>query len=83
VANEWREVTKSLGAAAAIPSRAGRKVQSEYDRELHKERTLIERICNKLKHFRRVAARYDKLNIAYLAFLFLAGIYLWLKQITT
>jgi len=32
-----------------------------------------------LKHFRRVATRYDKLDIAYLVLAFLARIYLWLK----
>jgi transposase len=34
---------------------------------------------NKLKHFRRVATRYDKLEVAYLGFVFIASIYLWLK----
>jgi transposase len=66
-------------AEAVIPSRARRKAPREYDEELYKERNLIERMFNKLKHFRRVATRYDKLDIAYLGFVFIAGIYLWIK----
>lgn len=73
------EAAKNLKAEAIIPSRARRKTSREYDEELYKERNLIERMFNKLKHFRRVATRYDKLDIAYLGFVLLAGIYLWLK----
>jgi transposase len=34
---------------------------------------------NKMKNFRRIATRYDKLGIAYLGFVFIVGTYLWLK----
>ena len=45
------------GAIAVIPPRSNRKVQREYDRELYKQRNLIERAFNKLKHWRRIATR--------------------------
>ncbi len=51
---------KELGALAVIPPRSNRKVQREHDRELYKERNLIERAFNKLKRFRRIATRYDR-----------------------
>lgn len=70
------QAAKDIEAEAVIPSRARRKTAREYDKELYKERNLIERMFNKLKHFRRVATRYDKLDISYLGFVFLAGIYL-------
>lgn len=73
------QAAKDIEAEAVIPSRARRKTAREYDKELYKERNLIERMFNKLKHFRRVATRYDKLDISYLGFMFLAGIYLRLK----
>ena len=73
------KVAKDAKAQAVIPSRARRKVPREYDQELYKERNLIERMFNKLKHFRRVATRYDKLDIAYLGFVLIAATYLWLK----
>ena len=78
-ANYMVDAAKSLQTQAVIPRRSQRKTPRYYDQELYKERNLIERMFNKLKHFRRVATRYDKLDIDYLAFVFLAGIYLWLK----
>ena len=78
-ANYVVEAVKSIEAEAVMPPRSQRKAPRDYDQELYKERNLIERMFNKLKHFRRVATRYDKLDIAYLGFTFLAGIYLWLK----
>ncbi len=68
-----------MGAQAVIPPKSNRKIQREYDTELYKERNLVERLFNKLKHFRRVATRYDKTAAAFLAFIHVAAIYLWLK----
>ncbi|MBL3284899.1 IS5 family transposase domain protein [Rickettsiales endosymbiont of Paramecium tredecaurelia] len=76
------KAAKDAKAEVVIPSRARRKVPREYDEELYKERNLIERMFNKLKHFRRVATRYDKLDIAYLGFVFIAGIYRWIKSMS-
>ena len=46
---------------------------------LYRARNLVERFFNKIKHYRRVATRYDKLAANYLAFLQLASIRLWLR----
>ncbi len=54
-----------------IPSKANRKVQRDCDFALYCERNLVERFFNKLKHFRAIATRYDKL-----AKIFLAGVQL-------
>ena len=78
-ANYMVEAAMKVGSEAVIPPRSMRKTPREYDAELYKERNLIERMFNKMKNFRRVATRYDKLGIAYLAFVFIVGIYLWLK----
>lgn len=78
-ANYMVFAAQSINAEAVIPPRSQRKAPRDYDRELYKERNLIERMFNKLKHFRRVATRYDKLDIAYLGFVLIASIYLWLK----
>ena len=67
------------GAECVIPPTKNRKEQREYDTHLYKERNQVERLFNKLKNFRRVATRYDKLDIAFLSFIHLAAIYLWLK----
>ena len=56
---------------AVIPSKANRKILRPCDFALYCERNLVERFFNKLKHFRAVATRYDKL-----ARNFLAGVHL-------
>lgn len=48
------------GMAAAIPSRANRKVSRPIDREAYAARNFIERLFGRLKVFRRIATRYDK-----------------------
>ena len=66
-------------AEAVIPPRSMRKSQRTYDKELYKERNLVERKFNKLKHFTRVATRYDKLAIAFLSFIHFAAIHILLR----
>ncbi len=65
------------GATAVIPPTSNRKTQREYDRELYKQRNLIERAFNKLKHWRRIATRYDRRSMYYLAALQLAAAVTW------
>jgi len=55
-----------------IPPKKNRKVQREYDKETYKNRNQVERFFNRLKNFRRVATRYDKLVSSFLAFVQLA-----------
>jgi putative transposase len=66
-------------ARVVIPPKRNRKVQRPYDAELYKERNLIERFFNRLKHFRRVATRYDKLLANFMGFVKLAAIAIWLR----
>lgn len=67
------------GAEPVIPPRRHRRVQHRYDEALYKERNQIERFFAKLKEFRRVATRYDKLLKNFIGFVMLAAIALWLK----
>jgi putative transposase len=67
------------GAKVVIPPKRNRKVQRPYDVDLYKERNIIERFFNKLKQFRRVATRYDKLLVNFMGFVKLAAIAIWLK----
>jgi transposase len=62
------------GGQACIPSLANRKEQREYDRELYKERNRVERFINRLKHYRRVATRYEKTARNFLAFIHVASV---------
>jgi len=53
--------------SAVIPPKANRKTQRACDFALYCERNLVERFFNKLKHFRAIATRYDKLARNFLA----------------
>jgi transposase len=65
------------GAVAVIPPKSNRKVHREYDRELYKQRNVIERTVNRLKSWRRIATRYDRRSIYFLAALHLASAVTW------
>nr|WP_246622430.1 IS5 family transposase [Rhizobium laguerreae] len=67
------------GADVVIPPKRNRKLQRPYDADLYKERNRIERFFSKLKQFRRVATRYDKLLANFMGFVKLAAIAIWLK----
>lgn len=69
---------EEIGADAVIPPRSNRKVQRDYDRELYKQRNLIERAFNKLKRFRRIATRYDRKAVYFKSFLYLAASLMWI-----
>jgi len=69
---------EKAGATAVIPPRKNRKEQREYDQALYKERNLVERLFQKLKHFRRIATRYERLKRNYQAMLFLVSSVIWL-----
>jgi transposase len=56
-----------------IPAKSNRKWKPCFSKWLYRERNLIERFFSKLKHFRRVAARYDKLAANFLAMVQLAS----------
>lgn len=77
--NALRQVIAEMDAAAVIPSTRSRKTPIPHDEVAYKERNLIERCFNKLKHFRRFATRYDRQTSHYLAFIHLAAAMLWLR----
>jgi putative transposase len=55
------------GITPVIPSKSNRTTQRKTDFVLYRERNLIERFFNKLKQFRAIATRYDKLKSTFLA----------------
>ena len=64
---------ESLKAEAVIPSRKNSKAPREIDEELYKERNKIERFFGRIKHYRRVATRYEKSACNYMAFVQIAS----------
>jgi transposase len=67
------------GAAAVIPPRKNRTCRRDYDKHLYKERNLVERFFNLIKHYRRVATRYEKTARNFLGFVHVAAIMILLR----
>lgn len=70
---------ESQGTTPVIPPKANRVVRRDYDRQLYKERNLIERFIGKIKQFRRVFSRFDKYARSYLHFIHFACALIWLR----
>ena len=66
------------GAIPVIPPRTSRIIKREYDKEIYKERNLIERLFNRLKQYRKIATRFEKIQINFEALIYLACTFLWL-----
>ena len=66
----WLE---ARGIIPVIPSHPRSQTPQWYDRHLFKERHVVECFFNKIKHFRRVFTRFDKLAQSYLSFVYLVS----------
>ena len=73
------DLVRAQGGEPVIPPRRHRKVARPYDHIAYKQRWGIEGFFAKLKQWRRIATRYDKLAANFLGFIKLASIMLWLK----
>jgi transposase len=73
------EQIRASGAKAHIPSTRQRLVHRSVSRRVYRLRNLVERYFNKLKHFRRIATRFDKLARNFLAAVSLASVRLWTR----
>ena len=78
-ADRIRELIQDQGATPNIPPKSNRKWKPCFSKRLYRERNLIERFFSKLKHFRRVATRDDKLAANFLAMVQIASMRLWLR----
>lgn len=77
-ANALISAIAQLGAKAVIPPMAHRRDQRSYDRHQYKHRNLIERYFCRLKEFRRIATRYDKLAARFSSFIAVVASFIWL-----
>lgn len=79
-ANALREAVFERNAWANIPPKANRKDPICFSKYLYRARNRIERFFNKIKHYRRIATRYDKTAENFLAALKLAAVRIWLRS---
>lgn len=78
-ADSLHDLVYAQGGEPVIPPRRHRKHQHGYDRIAYRERWGIEGFFAKIKQWRRIATRYDKLAANFLGFIKLASIMLWIK----
>ena len=67
--DKTRSLAENLGMTPVVPSKANRKVKWDCDRELYKLRNEVERLFRRLKGYRRICTRFDKLDVMFLSFL--------------
>ena len=67
--DETRQLVLDLGMTPVVPPKANRAIKWGYDRTLYKRRNEVERLCRRLKGYRRIFSRFEKLDVMYRAFL--------------
>ena len=78
--DETRRLAAELGFAPVVPPNPNRVAPWEYDRVTYRRRNEVERLFRRLKGYRRISTRYDKLDVLFLAFIHLALIFDALRQ---
>jgi transposase len=74
-----REHLLAQDIVPVIPPKSNRRAPRDYDKALYKLREQVERFFNKLKQFRRIATRYEKLSQTFLAFIHLVAAWIMIK----
>ena len=72
--NETRQLVFDLELQPVVPPKSDRLNPWEYDRELYKRRNEVERLFRRLKAFRRIFSRFEKLDEMFVAFIHFAFI---------
>jgi transposase len=78
-ADPFLDLVIQRGAVPVIPPRANRKQARNYDAYLYRERHLVECFFKKIKYYRRIFSRFEKLDSRYLGFLSFIGALIWLR----
>jgi transposase len=81
VSTALRQTIRASGATPVIPPKKNARVVYPFSKRIYRQRNWIERLINKLKHCRRIATRFEKNAINYLAMLHLAASQVWLRLI--
>ena len=67
--DETRQLALDLGFIPVVPPKTNRLKPWDYDREMYKRRNEVERLFRRLKGFRRIFSRFDKLDVMFIAFI--------------
>lgn len=75
--NEVIDSLLNRDCKVVIPPRSNRKVQREYDREVYKTRYRVECFFQRIKRYRRIAMRFEKLSAHFLSMVILVAVMVW------
>jgi len=81
--DETRQLALDLGFVPVVPPTSHRIAPWEYDRVMYKRRNEIERLFRRLKGFRRIFSRFDKLDVMFIAFIHFALIIEAMRSVNT
>src|ERR1700723_2356671 len=70
--DETRQLAMTLGYIPVVPPKENRREPWEYDKALYKRRNEVERLFRRLKGFRRIFARFEKLDVMFIGFIHFA-----------
>ena len=70
--DETRQLALDLGYIPVVPPTSNRLSPWEYDRVMYRKRNEVERLFRRLKGFRRIFSRFDKLDVMFVAFIHFA-----------
>lgn len=77
--NAIRDRISEDGIIPVIPPKSNRKEKIDYDKKLYQERNRVERFFNRMKHFRRIATRYEKYACTFLAMIHLTAAFIIIR----
>ena len=82
--DKTRALASDHGFIPVVPPKKNRKEPWEYDKKLYKRRNEVERFFLRLKRFRKVCTRYDKLDVVFLSVIMLAmifdAVFMWTRS---
>jgi transposase len=68
--DKTRDLAVSMNFTPVVPPKKNRKEPWDYDKELYKRRNIVERLFRRIKEFRKIFTRYDKLDVMYKAYVY-------------
>jgi transposase len=75
-----RRQMRDQGCLASVPPRSGRRAPAWFHRGLYRQRHKIENFFQRIKIYKRVSTRYEKLALTFLNFILVAAVFDWLKS---
>jgi transposase len=75
-----REQMRAQGCLACVPPKSNRQRTAWWSRELYRQRHKVENFFQRIKTYKRISTRYEKLALTFLNFILVAAVFDWLKS---